>query len=187
MPSTMSRILTAACALAVSALTGCGQQAADAATAGDPASPCRLLTRSEVDAAMPGAKAGEPERTREKYGIHACQWPVDGGSFVLQTWTAEEGSTEEEIKGLALGIVDPLKPDSMDAVRFERFPNLGEEAYAIVEKTDPQRGILNDIALLVARKEGQYVVLFTKVLAREDRAKGLSALESLGRTAVGRL
>ncbi|MGH8164257.1 MAG: DUF3558 family protein, partial [Rhodanobacteraceae bacterium] len=93
-------------AIAASAAASPQVTASDAPnTAVEPDSPCRLLTDAEVRAVFPGAKAGQPERSREEYGIKACQWSPDSGRFLAEVWKAKNSTADNEIRGLAEGFV----------------------------------------------------------------------------------
>lgn len=190
MPFETPRYIPAAMLLTLVLLAACGQAPADAASpaktapAGD--GPCALLETTEVDAILPGVKAGKRDRSREEYGIAACIWSHEGRSFELDLTTAE-GSAENEIRGQMQGYVDPLKIGAMNNVRFEKMSGIGDEAFALIENTDAARGILSDVAILVAKYKGQFIVLGGSSLGHTDRAKALAALEQLGRSAVGRL
>ncbi|MCY7355424.1 MAG: DUF3558 domain-containing protein [Lysobacter sp.] len=153
----------------------------------DPDSPCRLLSDTEVRTVFAGASPGERETTREQYGISACVWQTPASRLMVQTWAAKEASAEEEIRGLTAGFVDPLNRAAADNVRLETITGIGEEAFAVVETRDAQRGILNDAAMLVARHDGRILVLMSDELTRSDRAHAIAALQALGRSAVGRL
>lgn len=152
------------------------------------AGPCRLLTDAEVRSVFPGAQAGKPERTREQYGIQACVWDTPSGSFALQRWTADPGeSADKELRGLATGILDPLKSTARTAVRFEVLAGIGEQATALVERKDDTRGVLSDAAILVAKKGNWFLELQSVDLARAERTVALQALGKLGRLATERL
>ena len=157
-----------------------------AAKAGDGL--CRLLADAEVRRVFPQAKAGVPERTREQYGIRACVWDMPHGPFVLQQWDAQGGGTvDNEIRGLATGMLDPVNPKARNAIRYETVPGIGEQAMAMVERKDDARGILTDAAILVSRSGGHFLELQSVDLARGERAAALQVLGDLGRAAVGRL
>jgi len=149
--------------------------------------PCRLLTDAEVRRSFPGARAGQPETSREKYGIRACVWQTERGSFALQRWTAKAGTVDNEIRGLSLGFVDPLNPAARQAVRFEPLSGIGEQAMAVVETRDDARGILTDVAMLVTQRGDQLIELHSQDLARGDRAAALQTLSALARSAASRL
>jgi hypothetical protein len=178
-----------AAAASILLLAGCGDGSAandtSAITSGT-SNPCRLLSDAEVAAVFRGSKSGIPERTREKYGITACVWSTPGGSFAVQLWTGEPGTAEDEIRGLMIGIVDPLKPSAQGSVRFETV-DVGERAMVAIEKQDAQRGILNDAAVLVTQRGEQILVLQSTELARRERPAALAALTSLAKQAVSRL
>ena len=169
-----------ALALSIAALASCvGAHAAD---------PCKLLTDAEVQSVFPGARAGKPERTREKYGIRACEWAGPAGSFALQLWEAKKpGSHDDEIRGLALGIVDPLSSAAKKSVRYEKIVGVGDGATALVETRSSTGGILGDMAMLVTQRGNQLAELQSSELARGDRAAALQSLTKLAKAAVGRL
>lgn len=162
-------------------------RAAPAEEPADPNSVCRLLTNAEVRAVFPAAGRGEPERTREKYGISACVWSGDFGRAGLQTWKAEGRSADDEARGMAAGFIDPLSRAAAGNVRYETVHGVGEQAVAVVETADPQRGILSDVAMMMVRKDDQIIMLIADDLARRDRAQAVAALGSLGAAAAGRL
>ena len=145
--------------------------------------PCRLLTRAEVAGVLPGAQSGKPERSREAYGIRACVWEWEGGSFALQLLPGKHGAAGE-MRGLALGYTNPLARNS---VRYETVAGVGEAALAAVEPVDPARGVIADMAMLAAQRGAQVMVLQCAALARGDRMAALKALTVLGRMAVARL
>jgi hypothetical protein len=145
--------------------------------------PCRLLTQVEMAAVMPGAKAGQPERSREKYGISACVWEWNGGSFALQKLPGKHGAASE-IRGLVSGYTDPLAHHS---VRYEAMPGVGDAAQAVVEPVDAARGVIPDMAMLVTHRGGHVLALQCAALARGDRTAALKTLATLGRTAATRL
>jgi hypothetical protein len=158
-----------------------------AAAAMEPDSPCRLLTDAEVRGVFPGVKAGQPERSREEYGIKACQWSADGGRFVAEVWKAKGSTADNEIHGLVEGFIDPVNPSAANNVRYEPIGGVGEQAFAVIETQDAKRGILSDAALLVARKDNLILVLLSDDLAHRDRATALHALTDLGGAAAKRL
>ncbi len=158
-----------------------------AAVAVEPDSPCRLLTDAEVHAVFPNAKAGQPERSREEYGIKACQWSADGGRFLAEVWKAKDSTADNEIHGLVEGFIDPVNPSAAKNVRYEPVAGVGDQAFAVIETQDAKRGILTDIAMVVARKDDRILVLLSDDLAHRDRATALHALSGLGSAAAKRL
>lgn len=150
-------------------------------------SPCRLLTDAEVRAVFPSAKSGVPERSREEYGIKACVWDLETDRFVVQTWAAEGGNVGDEIRGLAAGFVDPLNAAAPNNIRYETLAGVGNQAMALVETQDDKRGILSDVALLVAKRGDQILEVQSQGLPRRARATALQALTTLGREAVARM
>ena len=189
--------LIACTALAV-AVAGCEKQGADVASemtasagATSPAAEgaCRLLTSSEVDAVFAGAKKGEVDNSRQQYGISACIWSTERGTFVAQFWTSTGGTTaKDEARGLMLGALDPLKGQAArNNVRYEAVQGVGEQAVAVLETQDDQRGVLNDFAMLVAQRGDHILVLIAPELARSERGKALTQLQALGQSAANRL
>ena len=150
--------------------------------------PCTLLTDAEARRYFPKAKAGERERTREKYGITACLWDHPAGRLVLQlTLGAKSGSSREEAEGISMGFIDPLKSAARREVRYEKIEGVGSEAVAVVEKADEKRGILSDAAYLYTQRGDVQLMVMAADLARGDRAAALKTLQEIGRVAAGRL
>lgn len=149
--------------------------------------PCKLLTDAEVRAVFPDAKAARLDLGKEKYGIFTCVWDHAGGRFFAQQRTGDLESFAVEGRGLIDGFIDPLKPGAAKVVRFENVKGVGDRAMAVVERRDPARGILNDIAQLVTQRANRQVILFSSQLPQRDRAAALKALEELGRAAAQRL
>jgi hypothetical protein len=183
--------------LATLVLSGCQKQAGEtssssarvgaksAAASGDA---CHLLDSSEVRAVFAGAKNGETDDSRKQYGITACTWSTPRGTFVIQFWESEGSSARDEASGLVEGVLDPLKgAAARNNVRYENVPGVGEQAVAVVETQDAQRGVLNDFAMLVARNGNHILVLIAPQLARSERTKALEGLQALGKSAVSRL
>ncbi|MEO8810272.1 MAG: hypothetical protein ABI386_08505 [Rhodanobacter sp.] len=155
------------------------------ATAAD--GPCRLLTDAEVRVVFPGAKAGERNRSREEYGISACQWSSAHGDFVAEVYKAKGSSADNEIRGLVSGFVDPRKTAPDKYVRYEPLSGVGDQAFAVVEIEDVSRGILSNVSMLVARRGDQILVLSSPELPLRERSAALQALSELGREAAKRL
>ena len=166
---------------------GSANPAAESAPKLPKTDPCKLLTDAEVREVFPDAKPGQRERTREEYGIVACLWNHPGGRFAVQVTHEKPGTVDNEIRGMAMGSVDPLNPAAREAVRYETIKSVGDQAMAIVEPADKQRGILDDVAYLVTQRGDQQIVLMSNALASRDRAAAVKALEELGKTAVSRL
>ncbi len=145
--------------------------------------PCQLLTRAEVAGVLPGAQPGKPERSREVYGVRACVWEWEGGSFALQLLPGKDGAASE-LRGMALGYTNPLARNS---VRYETVPGIGEAALAAVEPVDAARGVIANMAMLTAQRGAQVVLLQCAALARGNRAAALKTLTVLGRAAIARL
>jgi hypothetical protein len=164
------------------ALLACGASATAA-----PRNVCSLLTPAEISAFLTGAKAGKPEPSREKYGITACEWDTGVGTFFLQNWKSEGDSARDELEALMLGVIDPMKPKAMANVRFETLAGVGDQAVAVVEVKDEKKSILNDAAILVAKRGDQVLMLAATNAARGDRATVLAALKALAQKSLARL
>lgn len=149
--------------------------------------PCRLLTDAEVRKVFADAKPARLDRSREKLGVYTCVWDHPGGRFFAQQHTGELEPFTVEGRGLIDGFIDPVKPGAEKAVRFENVKGVGDRAMVVIEKRDPARGILNDIAQLVTQRGSQQVILFSSQLPQRDRAAAMKALEELGRAAAQRL
>lgn len=181
----------AACSPAVDAPSNQSAAPATAQVATDAPPPtddaCRLLSDADVRTIFPGAGHGVRETTREKYGIRACVWETKGGRFALQRWTAKPNTVGDEIRGMALGVLDPLKPAARTSVRCETIAGIGDQAMAMVESQSEARGILADAAMLMTQRGDQLIELQSSELGRGDRGAALQSLATLGRAAVARL
>ncbi len=151
------------------------------------ADPCKVLTDADVRKVFPDAKSGQRERRNEQYGMVACLWDYSGGRFYVQLSVEQPGTVKNEIRGISLGFVDPLKSGAAANVRYETIKGVGDEAMAIVEPADAKRGILTDSAYLITQRGDQQAMLFSSTLANRDRAEALKKLEELGKAAAGRL
>ena len=148
------------------------------------ADPCALLTDAEVRKVFPDAKAGERDRSTDEFGIASCVWKHPGGRFALQVQTSEPGTVKNEIEGLAGGATDMGADRNL---RYETLSDVGDQAMAVVERADEARGILQDIAVLIAQRGDLQVNLMSSDLASRERAEALQTLAKLGRAAVQRL
>jgi len=157
------------------------------ASAATPEGTCRLLTTAEVSAALSGSKSGKANNSRREYGITTCEWDTGRGRFAAQTWKAQGNSAKQEAEGLMLGNLDPLKRAAQSHVRYEDVTGIGEQAVAVIEPKDTKHGILSDAAMLVIRRDQEFLVLIVPDLAREDRQAALQTLRTLGHSAASRL
>jgi hypothetical protein len=184
----ITRLLTAAVILVASACGG--GSPADAMAADTPVGdgPCALLRLAEVQRVLPETRMAERDRSLDKYEIAMCAWKGDKGSreLTLQRWEGED-SAESELRSLAAGIVDPLKPGAAASIRYETLKGIGDDARAVVERADEKRGVLTYAALLVVKRGNHVLTLSASDLAMLDRPEALKALETLGRAAVARL
>jgi hypothetical protein len=161
------------------------QAANEPASPGADDDPCRLLTMAEIGAEIPGVQPGARDRSREQYGIRACIWKTPRGLFSLQLWSADPGTLDDEIRGMSLGVLDPtIATDGV--LRFEKIEGIADAAEAIVEKQDGRRGILTDVATLMAQRGDRILELQSTDLAKADRDAALRALTALAKTAAAR-
>ena len=150
--------------------------------------PCKLLTDAEVREAFPGTASGKREHGLDEHGIMTCLWDTPSDRFVVQTFKSGSGSVEEELRSRLAGSVDPLMAGAADRVRYETIAGVGDQTMLVVEKADPQHGILADTAVLVTQRAGRKAVLFSgRSLTSGDRASALKTLETLGRSVAKRL
>jgi hypothetical protein len=161
------------------------KKAAKAIPAGNP---CDILSPGDVQKAFPGAKAGERSKRLEEYGITECSWKGPKGQVVLAVQeSSSKGTVKEDAMGMAQGFTDPLKPQSLNNVRFESFSDLDHPAMGFVEKADPKRGILGDGAMLIMRNGDRTISLGSSELAQRDRNAALKTMDELGKAAAKRL
>lgn len=161
-------------------------QTVDAASAAD--DPCNLLTDAEVRQVFSGAASGKRDHSVDKYGILSCVWEAPIDRLIVQAFDAKPDTLAGELRSRVQGFVDPMMAGAADRIRYETIAGVGDQAIAVVEKADPEHGILADMAQLVTRRGERGVILFTGAsLANGDRASALSELEKLGRSAVKRL
>lgn len=176
---------------------GCGTSDATSASAPRAAAPtvatggaCGLLTAREVRVAIPAASIAQPIATPESDELTDCEW-LDGNRkrslLVVRRWKSDGSSAIDELKGLGIGLVDPLRNGAEAALRIESRAGLGDQAALLVERADEKRGILSSAAMLIARKNGAVIFLGTPELASGDRQAAIEQLTTLGRLAVARL
>ena len=195
---------TLSCAMlgATLMLMGCSKEAAgDASTANttastpatpaDPGDACALLSLAEVRRVLPEASRTERNDNLTEHGIKGCGWYGKGKAPFIEVsvWqvSGEDDTPWENANTLAMGVADPTRPGAQAAVRLEKIAGVGEDAVAIVEKADDQRGILTTTALLTLRKNGRIATIVSGFLDAGDRARALEQLASLGKAAAGRL
>jgi hypothetical protein len=149
--------------------------------------PCALLTDSEVREVFGEAASGQRDHSVDHYGIRSCVWETHNDRFVVQTFTAESGTAEDELRGRVQGGIDPTMAGAAQRVRYEPVAGIGDNAMMVAEAANAQYGIFTDMAILVTRRGDRGVVLFSGLaFAGGDRGKALTALEQLGRSAARR-
>jgi hypothetical protein len=155
-------------------------------------SPCTVLTLSEVQTLLPGAKAGQLNRPLADAGIAECDYGNPGGNVlsVIETYSSSSTNARQAALDWAESMnVDPSNPykkNSLKNVRIESFPGLGVDVAVLVEKADPARGILRDTGCMVLRR-GNHELLIATDQPRPDRAVALKVFEEVGRVAARRL
>jgi hypothetical protein len=168
-------------------LTGLFVFASLADSAAQGAGPCGLLTSTEVQAAIPGARSGRSDKD-QKLGLLRCVWDTPTGTLMLIEGTGPpEDLPKDEAQSWMDAFLDPLRANAGRNVRYEPLPGVGEVAVAVVEKADPARGIARDGAVLVVKRGKRQVSLLSTDLARRDRAEGLRVLTQLGKAIASRL
>jgi hypothetical protein len=186
-PGILSSVLGTILALSLSPHTSAESSVVPVKSSAPAMDPCKLLTDSEIRKAFPDAKAGKADHSLEEHGIVSCLWDHPGGRFAVQVYEGEQGTIENEIRGMSLMFLDPLKPGAGQNVRYETIKDVGDQARAIVETADEKKGFLTDSAVLVAQRKGLQLVLMSTQLPRRDRSSALKILEDLGRAAAKRL
>lgn len=152
--------------------------------------PCTVLSLADVHKFFPNARAGERSRRLEEYGTTECTWKGPNNQVVLgvqEMYVNTNNTVKDDVRASAAMVANPLKPQSMRNVKIETFPSLGSEAAAFVERLDPKRGILGDLAYMELRRGPHTLVIGSSDLPRRDRAAALKALEELGHVALKRL
>jgi hypothetical protein len=148
--------------------------------------PCSLLTLEEVRKVIPSAKAAQPDRSNEKYGIFSCAWPHDGGRLMILSGE-EEQTPAEEARSLVDTFADPLSNSAAKNVRFEKIAGVGDSAVAVVERADKAKGFMQNNAYIVVRRGPHQVAVLAPGLAGRERPAALAALTDLGKAVAGRL
>jgi hypothetical protein len=159
--------------------------AAAPATAGD--GPCALLTNGEVQRVFAGAKPGQLDRSLEKHGILRCVWNHAAAPVGIVDGTETPDPVDVEARTWALGFLDPLRRDADSHVRYETLAGVGDQAIAVVERTDPKKGFVADSAFLVVRRGNRQVTFMAMDLARRERPAALAVLQDLGKAIAKRL
>ena len=107
---------------------------------------------------------------------------------MVAVWKAKKpGAVENEIKGWSLGYTDPLMPGAQDIPRYETVGGVGDQAMLVIETADEKKGIVSDVAMLVAQRGDQLLMFSSRDLPRRERAEATTALTTLAHSAVKRL
>jgi hypothetical protein len=151
--------------------------------------PCTVVSLSDVQKAFPGAKPGERESRKEKYGITECAWKDGSGAVVfgVQEFYGRD-TAMAETQSFAMAMVGGNMVNARN-VRYEILSGvgLGNEAVAFVEAIDAKRGIVSEGAMLTLHRGERTLWLTSPALPARDRATALKMFETLGRIAVKRL
>lgn len=151
--------------------------------------PCTVVSLSDVQKAFPGAKPGERESRKEKYGITECAWKDGSGAVVfgVQEFYGRD-TAMVETQSFAMAMTGGNLVNARN-VRYEILTGvgLGNEAVAFVESIDAKRGIVSEGAMLTLHRGERTLWLTSPALPARDRAGALKTLENLGRIAVKRL
>jgi hypothetical protein len=152
---------------------------------------CGLLSLAEIRGVLPDAARAERNDNLASQGINACSWYGKGKAPVLDVsiWEAAdaEDTPMENARTLAMGVADPTRPDTQAGVRLEKITGVGEEAVALVEKSDESRGIISTAALITFSKHGRIVTVASSDIAVRERAAALKDLATLGKAVAARL
>lgn len=153
---------------------------------------CRLLTLSDVQNVAPDAAVARPNNALIEQSIYGCGWyPASGKvpSVEVSLWKIDgaDDTPMGNAKTLAMGFADPLRSEAQAAVRLEQVDGVGDEAVAIVEKTDAAKGIITTGAILTLRKNGQIATVTSSDLGSHERTAALGELATLGRAIAKRL
>lgn len=158
--------------------------ASEAPSASDP---CSLLTTAEVRSVLPDANAGKREHRTDEYGIASCLWDTPKGRLALQVSAAEEGPPNEIVGLVVMGNLDPGNRKANEAIRYETLEGIGDQAVAVVESRNEERGILGDITAAGVRRGSHDMVLMSSPLGGGDRDAALKSLTELARAAAARM
>jgi hypothetical protein len=144
---------------------------------------------AEVKRALPDAARAERDTSLDKYDIATCMWHGSKSSrlLMLQTWDGQGSTAEAELQSRLLGFRDPMRVVAGEKFQTEMLDGVGNAASVAVERADAQRGILANFALLVVRQGDRMILIEAQGLAGGDRAAAVAVLESLGRSAAGRV
>lgn len=191
--------------LLVACTSGCSQHApgadatasaqASAAVASAPAAasvgpsdnPCALLTDAEVRAVFPKAEAGKRNTDGLQYGLDRCAWETPTGQVGVEVSRIEAGALESELRGQLTGAVDPQIQGAAEQIRLQTIAGIGDNAIAVLEQADAQRGILTDIALIAIQRGRRMAVLVAHDASTRAPPPSLDSLEDLGRKLAQRL
>lgn len=159
----------------------------DSGSAVHESDPCKLLDVASIRRALPGAGDGVRDHRADGMGLASCVWESPKGRIVLQTGTGAPEAARELVGLVVTGNLDP-RPHMHDPVRYESLSGIGDQAVAVVEEIDAEKGILGSIAAAGVQKGDRKMTLMTSLpSAPEHRQSTLEALRQLVATAAKRL
>lgn len=150
-------------------------------------SPCRLLTDAEVRSVLPGAASGTRNTESLQYGLDRCAWEARTGRMGLEVSKVEPAAFENELRAELQGAVDPRIQGALGRIAFVTVPGIGDQAIAVREKGDAQRGILTDVALIAVQRGHRMAVLMIHQSSRDAGLPTLDTLKDLARPLATRL
>lgn len=147
--------------------------------------PCALLSVEEVRQAFPDFDAARPDR--RSGGERSCEWIHRGGRLSLVVAPSSSRPLRDDAAISAREWLDPFQRDASRNLRLEAMRGIGDEAIAIVEPAAPERGIVDDGAMVIVRRRARQVMVIAPELARRDRGEALRTLERLAAALAARL
>lgn len=184
-PAMFLACLLTACAPAVDHAEDAANIASDvAASAGDP---CKLLDLASIRRVLPGASDGVRDHRADDRGIASCEWQSPNGRLVVQTATGAPVATKKLVDMVVTGNLDPFLRGP-DPIRYEPLAGIGDQAVAVVEGVDAERGIVGSIAAAgVQRGDRKMLLMSSLESAPEYRQTTLESLRELAAAAAKRL
>lgn len=147
--------------------------------------PCALLTGEEIRQAFPDFDPAKADR--RSGGARSCEWSHRGGRLSLVVTPNSSRPINADAGIWAREWLDPFQRDAVRNLRLEVMRGIGDEAVAIVEPSAPERGIVDDGAMVIVRRGPRQVLVMAPGLARRDRSEALRTLERLAAALAARL
>jgi hypothetical protein len=138
--------------------------------------PCDLLTDTEVSDLAPGL---QPHRLDTVAGVDKiCDWPNAHGIPVVQVQVYDA-----DPQGPAAELQSSLGPSGYQIIQVA---GVGERAAAAVQPANPDLGLKEDVASLVAQSEGRAVSISTPGVQIVPDTPKFQKLKELAITAISR-